>query len=86
MVDATTAQCHGGPAFKPQWAWRHGAVLAAFDQVALDAWGGKLIEDRRRKMGLPTLTEAKRPPKWLDTAARLGLGESDLGKIKVVRI
>ncbi len=86
LVDATTAQCHGGPAYKPRWCWPMGAVIASFDQVALDAWGAKLIEEQRRKKGLPTLAEAKRAPKWLGTATRLGLGESDLGKVKVERI
>jgi uncharacterized protein (DUF362 family) len=84
VIDATTAQCHGGPAPNPRWRWNYGGVLMSTDPVAIDAVGRRLIEERREEVNLPSLAEEKREPVWIAAAARLGLGEADLRKIEIV--
>jgi len=81
VADALTAQYQGGPARVQTHQWRPGTVLASRDPVAMDRVAQKLIEVERAAHGLPTLAEAKRPPKWLDTAFARGLGENRLEKI-----
>ena len=83
VIDAMTAQCSGGPGFSPRWTWPYDALLVSADPVALDTVGMKIIDERRKEVSLPTLAEEKRAPKWLAEAARLGLGEADLAKIKI---
>jgi uncharacterized Fe-S center protein len=61
----------------PRWAWPYCGFLASTDPVALDSVGWKVIEERRRERGLPTLAAEKRAPSWIDAAARLGLGVAD---------
>jgi len=83
VVDGLTGQCHAGPGRSPRWAWPYQGVLASTDPVALDAVGWKTIDDRRKEVGLKTLAEEKRAPRWLAEAAKLGLGEVDLPRIRV---
>ncbi len=85
ILDGGTAQCDGGPAYRPGATWRLGLVAASLDPVAADAWAWRVIEAERRRRGLPTLAEAKRPPRWLATASRYGLGEGDPARIREVR-
>ncbi|MFQ5878398.1 MAG: DUF362 domain-containing protein, partial [Acidobacteriota bacterium] len=84
VIDASIAQCHGGPARNPKWTWRYGGVLASTDPVALDAVGWRLIEERRRESGLPALAKEKREPRWIPEAGRLGLGEANLERVELV--
>jgi uncharacterized protein (DUF362 family) len=83
VIDATTAQCHGGPARNPRWTWPYQGVLASTDPVAVDAVGWHMLEARRREVGLPTLTDEGREPRWITTAADLGLGRAASEAIKV---
>lgn len=76
IVDGILAQAEGGPAFAPAWVWPGDRILLAVDPVACDQVAWELIEARRAALGLPTLEEAGRPPLWIDSAARLGLGRS----------
>ena len=48
--------------------------------------GAEIIERRRKSRGLASLAEAKRWPKWLATAARYGLGEAELARIKLLEV
>lgn len=84
VCDALYAQCQGGPAYAPDFLWPYEAVLASTDPVALDALGARILEDRRRAKGLPSLQEAGRPPRWLALAAAHGLGEADLSRVQVI--
>ena len=84
VADATLAQCHGGPAYKPAFAWNADRVLLSADPVALDAVAARMIEDERRARGLPTLEEAGRPPRWLATAASRDMGNSDPDRIDAI--
>jgi uncharacterized protein (DUF362 family) len=83
VIDAMAPQCHGGPARQPRWSWPYHAVLASTDPVAIDAVGWSVIEARRKEVGLDSLAKEKREPRYIAEAARLGLGEADLAKIRV---
>jgi uncharacterized protein (DUF362 family) len=85
VCDAIQAQYNGGPAFKPQWAWKYNGLLFSRDPVALDRIGALLIEDKRREAGMRTLEAAGREPKYIDTAEKLGLGVGDPAKIEVIQ-
>ena len=84
VCDGLVAQCHGGPAYKPEHAWPLGALVVSTDPVALDRVVWRIIEERRKEKGLPTLKEAKRDPLWLAVAEGLGLGTADLNAIEEV--
>jgi uncharacterized protein (DUF362 family) len=86
VCDALKAQYNGGPAFKPQWAWDYRGILVGIDPVALDRIGTQIIEDRRKESNLPSLKDAGREPKYIKTAAKLGLGVDDPSLIDVIAI
>jgi hypothetical protein len=73
-----------GPLLKdPNAVVPHGAVYAATDPVALDAVGAQAVDNERKNRKLRTLAEAGRAPKYIQTAAELGLGLGDLNRIRV---
>jgi hypothetical protein len=84
LCDGLMAQYQGGPAYKPQFMWPSGTLLASLDPVALDAVGYDLIRRKRAELKLPSLIEIGKEPKYIQTAASRGLGEGDLTKIKLV--
>lgn len=84
ILDGVTAQCHGGPAWRPDTVWPLGAVVASTDPLAADAWAWRVIDSERKRRGLPSLEDAKRPPRFLATAAGYGLGVGDPAKIREV--
>jgi uncharacterized protein (DUF362 family) len=86
IADGMLAQCQGGPAFSPAYAWEYNGIVVGTDPVAVDRVGAEIIERRRKARSLPSLAEAKRWPKWLATAARYGLGEADLARIKLLEV
>lgn len=86
IVDGLVGQCHGGPARSPRWAWPWGGVLVSTDPVGIDAVAREIIDERRREVGLKTLAEDGREPKWIAEASKLGLGEGQLDRIEVVGI
>jgi uncharacterized protein (DUF362 family) len=81
LADALTAQYHGGPARSLSHQWRPAALLAATDPVALDRIAHEMIDAKRFEHGLASLAESRREPRWLETAAALGLGEAQRGAI-----
>ncbi len=86
VVDAVTAQCHGGPGYAPSWAWPLEGFLATTDAVAADAVAWGLIEGRRREKGLRTLAAEGREPRFIAASERLGLGVADPRRIEVARV
>lgn len=86
VCDAILSQYNGGPGYKPQWTWNYHGILVSRDPVSLDRVCYNIIEERRKEMGLPSLKQAHREPKYISTAATLGLGIDDLSKIKLVYI
>jgi uncharacterized protein (DUF362 family) len=86
VCDAGLAECDGGPSYKPRGAWKFNGLLVGTDPVALDWFGAKIIEDRRRETGLRPLKAVGREPKWLATAAGLRLGIEDPPKTKIIEV
>lgn len=86
ICDALKAQYNGGPAYKPQWAWDYRGILVGTDPVALDRIGTQIIEEKRKEVNMPSLEEAGREPKYIKTAARLGLGVDDPALIDTIAI
>ena len=86
VVDGALGQCNGGPSRVPRWAWPFSGFLASTDPVAIDAVGWRLLEARRKELGLPTLAAERREPRYIAEAAKLGLGVADLARIERVEV
>jgi uncharacterized protein (DUF362 family) len=88
VCDATTAMYEGGPAFKPEFSWKHNALLVSQDPVALDYTGWQIVERKRAEMGLKTLEAEERAPRYIATAAdaQHGLGTNDSRRITTVEV
>jgi uncharacterized protein (DUF362 family) len=84
ILDALTVQYHRGPSFHPKWAERVERLIFGLDPVAVDSVGRTLIEDLRKRHGLPSLKEDGRPPSYLNTAESLGLGTARSEKIRII--
>ena len=84
VCDGLTMQYQGGPSYKPQWSRTCCTLLLSRDPVAIDRIAAVLIDDERRKRGLPTLKDAARDPIHIATAARRGLGTDNLSSIELV--
>jgi hypothetical protein len=86
VCDGLFGQYEAGPAYHPRYRWPANTLLVATDPVALDTTGWQMIEAKRREAGLKPLEQVGRPPRWLETAARRGLGENDPEKIEVAEV
>jgi uncharacterized protein (DUF362 family) len=86
LCDGIEAQYNGGPGFKPRWRWNFSGLIMSLDPVAADSVGARIIERKRKEMGFPSLGGAKRPPKYIATAAKKGLGVDDLSKIELLEL
>lgn len=86
IADGLWAQFNNGPARDDHYRWAEDTVLVGLDPVSVDAVGTDIIEKKRKAEGLKSLAEDGRAPRWLNTATKLGLGESDLSKIKITKI
>jgi len=86
VCDAVQAQYNGGPGRRPDFAWPFGGLIVGTDYVAVDAVGADLVEKHRKKKGLKSLAELKRPAKHIATAAVRGLGVADLSKIERIEV
>lgn len=86
ICDATTACFEGGPAFKPEYAWRQNALIISQDPVALDTIGWQAIERKRAEKGLKPLAAEDRAPHYIATAADADhrLGTNDPRRIDLV--
>lgn len=84
VCDALLAQYHGGPGYKPQWTWNYNGIIVGRDPVALDQICHGIIEEKRKEIKLPSLKQANREPKYISTAATLGLGIDELSKINLI--
>jgi uncharacterized protein (DUF362 family) len=88
ICDALTPQYEGGPPFMPQWTWQMDSLLLAQDMVALDHSGWQIVEQQRKKAGLPNLKACGREPTYIATAANAahGLGTNDPAKIELLKV
>jgi uncharacterized protein (DUF362 family) len=86
VMDMTRIQYNGGPGFRAEYAVEFGGIMMSVDPVAIDAVGERIINDYRTLNNLEKLAESGRPPKWLKTAERAGLGVADMSNIDLVEI
>ncbi|HJN17416.1 MAG TPA: DUF362 domain-containing protein, partial [Armatimonadota bacterium] len=78
--DCTRGCAQGGPyASDPRWLWSPNGIMVATDPVAHDAYGAKVLSDKRSELGLGALE-----PKHVATAAAMGIGSNDLGAMDVL--
>jgi uncharacterized protein (DUF362 family) len=84
VVDALSVQFHRGPSYHARWAAKPGTLLFSVDPVAADSVGWTLIERLRADAGLPSLEAEGRPPGYLATAEKMGLGRSAAAAIETI--
>jgi uncharacterized protein (DUF362 family) len=84
ILDALLVQYHRGPSYNPRWAEPTGTLVFSLDPVAADAVGWRMIERLRAAKGLPSLEEDGRPPLYIATAEKLGLGRAREADIQVI--
>ncbi len=84
ILDCLFVQYHRGPAYHARWAKKYEAFVFSLDPVAADFVGWQVIEQLRVQDGLPSLKEENREPKYLQTAAKMGLGKASSREIKII--
>jgi len=93
ILDAIKGAYHGGPGSKVgKYLWHHHTMYFATDPVALDRVGWKVIDDKRRQMGMLPVGEAppdadstfyRMQPEHVEIAGALGLGVFDDARIEL---
>ncbi len=88
ICEAVAPQYEGGPSYMPQWSWPFNGLLVARDPVALDHTGWQIIERKRAELGLKSLAQENRAPKYIATAADAEhrLGVNDPRRIEKVEV
>jgi len=86
--DAMSSVYNGGPGFKPEFLWQPNALIVGEDRVAVDHTAWQMIERKRAEVGMPTLESAKRPPRYIATAADQAhnLGVNDPQRIHLMEV
>ena len=80
VVDGLRSVYRGGPRATAKWLWRPNGILASTDPVAVDATALRLLEAKRQEVGMDPIGDRAR---HVATAARIGLGTNDPGRIEV---
>ncbi len=96
ICDAVIGAYHGGPGSKVgKYMWAHNAMYFSTDPVAMDKTGLKIIDEKRKAMGMLPIATAKPDPdstflnmqvEHIEIAGALGLGIYDDKKIDVRRV
>ncbi|MBF0495062.1 MAG: DUF362 domain-containing protein [Deltaproteobacteria bacterium] len=86
IIDGLYAQYHGGPSLNVSFRVTRRQLIGGLDPVAVDTVGHQIIEQLRQQHKLKSLKDEGRPPTWLATAAKLGLGRDDMKLIDVIKI
>ena len=81
ILDALVGGYAGNGTLKTRYSWPYASLYLSTDPVALDTLALELIEPKRKEVGLPPAGERAR---HIAAAARLGLGEADREKIRVI--
>jgi uncharacterized protein (DUF362 family) len=86
--DAMSSVYNGGPGFKPEFLWQPNALIVGEDRVAVDHTAWQIIDRKRAEVGMPTLESAKRPPRYIATAADQthNLGVNDPQRIHLMEV
>lgn len=84
VLDGVLGAYHGGPGRKVgKYMWEHKTMYFATDPVALDKIGWKIIDEKRKEMGMRPVGDAppdedstfyRMQPEHVEIAAALGLG------------
>jgi uncharacterized protein (DUF362 family) len=69
VCDGIMSQYDRGPGYRPNKTWNYSGLIVSTDPVALDRIGTRIIESKRREVGLRSLTEAGREPEYIAIAA-----------------
>jgi uncharacterized protein (DUF362 family) len=95
IVDAVRASYHGGPGGRTPFIWEPKTLYFGTDPVALDKTGWKVIDAKRRQVGMDPIALSK-PDKashflncqveHIEIAGQLGLGEFSDDKIQVKQV
>jgi uncharacterized protein (DUF362 family) len=95
ILDGIKGLYHGGPGIADaKFVWEHKTLYFATDPVALDRLGWKVIDEKRRAVGMQSIAESKpdkhshflnRQPEHVEIAGALGLGEWDEKKVELKR-
>ncbi len=85
VCDAIKPIANGGPGYKPEYAWEYRSIMLSADPVAMDYQGWQVIEEQRKALALDPLAKSGRPPKFIQTAADMGLGTDDPSRITILR-
>lgn len=86
IADCLSLIYEGGPIVLPDRVVEYRALLFGTDAVAVDRVGLEIVEGIRLGKGLPSLWKTNTPPKYLNSAANLKLGVSDLAAIDHARV
>lgn len=88
VIDAVKVQYENGPGFDGRYHDYYNGLVISADPVAADSIALEILQYLRRKNNRKTLLEAGRPVKYLETAAKIGLGTSDrnLIDLKVITV
>ncbi len=85
VMDALRVLYQGGPQDNMTYKKAHNAVMVSTDPVSIDRLILKIVNDYRKEKGLKTVEQdrgGRRAPRFIEAADKIGLGESDLAKIK----
>lgn len=84
ITDAFKVMYDKGPLDKdPKTRIPHGALYVCTDPIAMDTMGVKIVNDERKARNLPSLKDAGREPRYIQTGADFGLGVHDLNQIRM---
>lgn len=83
IIDAVRVQYHNGPGYDPAFMAAYGGLILSDDPVAVDCIGLGILENLRQEAGLPSLEQANRPARYLQTAQAYGLGTATISDIEL---
>lgn len=83
VVDATRPQFDRGPMPVEEFRWDFEGIIVGTDPVAVDAVGLDIISKKRKAAKMSSVAAAA---SHIKTAGGMGLGEHELGKIKVIEV
>src|SRR5262249_24487464 len=96
ILDGVKGGYHGGPGGKVgKYLWEHKTMYFATDPVALDRTGWKVIDEKRKQVGMLPVGEApedadstffRMQPEHVEIACALGLGMFQDDKLNVKRL
>jgi Domain of unknown function (DUF362) len=95
IVDAVRASYHGGPPGKPRYMWEPKTLYFGTDPVALDKTGWKVIDAKRKEMGMAPVAVSKPDSdshylncqvEHIEIAGMMGLGNFDDERISLKQV